>query len=251
MAITALGSARGTIEGVSTPGTATLTEAVSAGDTVFVAIQTYSMTSGIVAADLTDNKGNSWSLVRVSGAFAASDGQTALFMSTITVGASAGGMTITFTPHGTTWVSIIAEHFSGLSSTQDANTATASATGSTTVTLTTVFSPATTNANDLILVLSGNGNEPSDSPYTLPTGFTLPTNGRNDVTNGSSEVLAMAYQIVAATGTYSTAQTWRDSGVFTWQAIQVAYQASGGATDPMPLTHDSVLTQLQSPVYRT
>ena len=158
---------------------------------------------------MTDTAGNTYTLVNSSGSGGSGNRKSALFYAANINSAASNTISCNFAPSVSGTVGIVALEFAGVatSSPTDGNV-----TSSNSASLATSLSSGnltTTNANDL-LIYEVNASV-AETTYTAGTGYTIPTNG----SNGRQ---AVQYQIVSATGTYSTSVTWNagaySDGVF-------------------------------------
>ena len=182
------------------------------GDVVVVGYSLGTSTTGVTK--VTDNQTNGYVMEDDQPQ---NGSQASAFWCSV-VQVSSGTFTVTVTPNGNQYVSMVLLEYSGVSCNPD--TAPVAATNATSPF--TCGSITTTVATDVLLTWANN-NGGGTVTYTAPTGFTLEEQQSNGSTAQSG---AIADQITSSTGTFSP--TWTISVNTTTQCVLVALRPQSG-----------------------
>lgn len=196
MAITVVAGQSITAVGANSSGitAAHFNSTVTAGNAIIVAVASNTTTYGAASVGINDNAASSFS--KIGSSYVANGMVIELWASLNCTSTGAATQTITVNPFDGIMVNaFVAQEISGLVTSsafdKQANTS------STSVTSQTTGSVTTTTASQILL---GIGAELSATrPFTAGTGYTM----INTNTGSSSIGIALEYQIVAVTGSYS------------------------------------------------
>lgn len=217
MAIAFNSSHHTSAEWANTTGATTSPGIDTSGDNFIVVGVTSSNAISIDGTAVTDNKGNTYTLL--IGPITNGDSVGIYYVESPTVGS---GHTWTVTTEANDFGVVTVGGFSGMnaSSTVDQS---ASATG--TGTVATAGSQTTTNADDLIIAVAQFGGG-TDITFTAQNSYaTVDSRGNLDTTASGW----MGYKIVSATGTYSGNTVQQSGSSATWAGAQASFKGTSSA----------------------
>lgn len=207
---------------------------VTAGNAGYLLLNAFESTSMTIGTP-TDNQGNTWTLVSDGthpGRITA-NGQTQAAIYICQSFASTGALTITnhLTPGGGSGIAAFVG-FAEVSGMLTSGQPDQVITGSTALSFTTTqaFASATSNPNDLLLAFGFSDSAASNTGHGVPAGWTqIAVN--QDSTLGTNGIAI--YQIVSATGTYSTTMGCSNGGNG-YYMIMAALRSAGVTPTPTP-----------------